>query len=55
VEKKKLAIAEHRSQVSVIPYGDGMLGLNRWRAVYADPMEASPAGNYAEVFLRVEL
>ncbi|HEV2173622.1 MAG TPA: PIG-L deacetylase family protein [Nitrospira sp.] len=55
VEKKKLAIAEHRSQVSVIPYGDGMLGLNRWRAVYADPMEASPAGAYAEVFLRVVL
>ena len=55
VEKKKSAIAEHRSQVTVIPYGEGMLGLNRWRAVYADPMEASPAGTYAEVFIRVEL
>ena len=53
VEKKKLAIAEYRSQVGVIPYGEGMLGLNRWRAVYADPMEASPVGDYAEVFLRV--
>ena len=53
VEKKRLAIAEHRSQVTVIPYGEGMLGLNRWRAVYADPKEASPAGAYAEVFLRV--
>lgn len=53
VEKKKLAIAEHRSQVEVIPYGEGMLGLNRWRAVYADPMEAAPAGRYAEVFLRM--
>jgi N-acetylglucosamine malate deacetylase 1 len=55
VEKKKLAIAEHRSQVATIPYGEGMLGLNRWRAVYADPMEASPAGSYAEAFLRVAL
>lgn len=55
VEKKQLAIAEHRSQATVIPYGEGMLGLNRWRAVYADPMEASPAGSYAEVFIRVEL
>jgi len=55
VEKKKLAIAEHRSQVTVIPYGEGMLALNRWRAVYADPMEASPAGTYAEVFIRVVL
>jgi LmbE family N-acetylglucosaminyl deacetylase len=50
VEKKRLAIAEHRSQVTVIPYGEGMLGLNRWRAVYADPMEDAPAGTYAEVF-----
>jgi LmbE family N-acetylglucosaminyl deacetylase len=55
VEKKKLAIAEYRSQVATIPYGDGMLGLNRWRAVYADPMEEAPAGTYAEAFLRVAL
>ena len=53
VAKKMAAIAEHRSQVTVIPYGEGMLGLNRWRAVYADPMEDAPAGTYAEVFLRV--
>lgn len=55
VEKKKVAIAEHRSHVATIPYGDGVLGLNRWRAVYADPMAETPAGNYAEVFLRVVL
>lgn len=55
VEKKKVAIAEHRSHVATIPYGDGVLGLNRWRAVYADPMAETPAGNYAEVFLRVAL
>jgi N-acetylglucosamine malate deacetylase 1 len=55
VEKKRLAIAEYRSQVATIPYGDGVLGLNRWRAVFADPMEDAPAGTYAEVFLRVAL
>ena len=54
MEKKKLAIEEYRSQVEPIPYGDGVIGLNRWRAVFADPMEAAPAGTYAEVFLRVE-
>jgi LmbE family N-acetylglucosaminyl deacetylase len=55
VEKKKLALAEYRSQVATIPYGEGVLGLNRWRAVFADPMEAAPAGTYAEAFLRVAL
>jgi LmbE family N-acetylglucosaminyl deacetylase len=55
LEKKKLAIAEHRSQVATIPYGDGMLALNRWRAVYADPFAEAPVGTYAEAFLRVAL
>ena len=31
VAKKMAAIAEHRSQVATIPYGEGVLGLNRWR------------------------
>lgn len=55
VAKKMLAIAEHKSQVAAIPYGEGVLGLNRWRAVFADPKEQAPAGAYAEVFRRVEL
>lgn len=55
VTKKILAIAEHRSQVATIPYGEGVLGLNRWRAVFADPKASAPAGAYAEVFLRVAL
>jgi LmbE family N-acetylglucosaminyl deacetylase len=55
VAKKSLAIAEHRSQVATIPYGEGVLGLNRWRAVFADPKASAPAGLYAEVFLRVVL
>ncbi len=53
VEKKRSAIAEYQSQVATIPYGEGVVGLNRWRAVFADPMEDAPAGTYAEVFLRV--
>ena len=53
VGKMSLAIAEHRSQVATIPYGDGVLGLNRWRAVFADPKATAPGGVYAEVFLRV--
>jgi len=55
VAKKMLAIAEHRSQVATIPYGEGVLGLNRWRAVFADPKASVPAGAYAEVFLRITL
>lgn len=55
VAKKMLAIAEHHSQVATIPYGEGVLGLNRWRAVFADPNASAPAGAYAEVFRRVEI
>jgi LmbE family N-acetylglucosaminyl deacetylase len=55
VDKKKLAIEEHRSQVATIPYGEGMLALNRWRAIYAEPFADAPAGAYAEAFLRVAL
>ncbi len=55
VTKKSLAIGEHRSQVATIPYGEGVLGLNRWRAVFADPKASAPGGVYAEVFLRVAL
>ena len=51
VAKKLLAIAEHRSQSASIPYGEGILGLNRWRAVFADPWADRPVGAYAEVFL----
>lgn len=53
VAKKMAAIAEHQSQVATIPYGEGVLGLNRWRAVFADPRASAPAGVYAEVFRRI--
>jgi len=51
--KKMAAIAEHKSQVATIPYGEGIMGLNRWRAVFADPKASAPAGVYAEVFRRI--
>jgi LmbE family N-acetylglucosaminyl deacetylase len=55
VAVKMAAIAEHQSQVATIPYGEGVLGLNRWRAVFADPKASAPAGLYAEVFRRVTI
>jgi N-acetylglucosamine malate deacetylase 1 len=55
VAKKMAAIAEHRSQVATIPYGEGVLGLNRWRALFADPKAPAPAGQYAEVFRRITI
>lgn len=55
VAKKMAAIAEHRSQVATIPYGEGVLGLNRWRAVFADPKASAPVGQYAEAFRRIAI
>jgi LmbE family N-acetylglucosaminyl deacetylase len=55
VAKKLLAIAEHRSQIASIPYGEGVLGLNRWRAIFADPQAGALRGMYAEAFLSVGL
>ena len=55
VAKKMAAIAEHRSQVATIPYGEGVLGLNRWRAIFADPNASAPAGQYAEAYRRITI
>ncbi|THJ13093.1 MAG: PIG-L family deacetylase [Nitrospira sp. CG24C] len=55
VAKKMAAIAEHHSQVATIPYGEGVLGLNRWRAVFAHPKASAPAGQYAEAFRRITI
>ena len=55
VAQKMAAIAEHRSQIATIPYGEGVLGLNRWRAVFADPKATAPQGQYAEVFRRITI
>lgn len=51
VGKKLLAIAEHKSQITSIPYGEGVTGLNRWRAIFADIQATQPKGAFAEVFI----
>jgi LmbE family N-acetylglucosaminyl deacetylase len=53
MRKKLKAIDAHQSQLASIPYADGIQGLNRWRAVFADPKQMHPPAQYAEVFLRL--
>lgn len=53
VEKKLTAINCHKSQVKDIAYGEGMLGLNRWRAVFSDPHSISKT-SYKEVFIKLK-
>ena len=53
MDKKLQAIAKHQSQLASIPYGEGITGLNRWRAVFADPQQTSLQSTYAEVFLKL--
>lgn len=52
---KLRAIGEHQSQVAAIPYSDGVAGLNRWRAVFADPKQEKVTGAFAEVFVKLKL
>jgi LmbE family N-acetylglucosaminyl deacetylase len=53
MDKKLKAIGKHQSQLASIPYAEGVAGLNRWRAVFADPQGTSAPTIYAEVFLRL--
>lgn len=53
LETKVAAIGEHKTQVAAVPYIDGIVGLNRWRAVFADPNQSKVEAEYAEVFLRL--
>ena len=53
IGKKIQAIQEHKSQIASIPYAEGVTGLNRWRAIFADPDESGPGCAFAEVFLRI--
>lgn len=53
IGKKLQAIAEHRSQIACVPYTEGVMGLNRWRAVFADPKQDSTQASFAEVFLQL--
>lgn len=49
ISVKLKAINCHQSQVSNKPYDLGIAGLNKWRAVFADPHRVTKA-KYAEVF-----
>jgi N-acetylglucosamine malate deacetylase 1 len=53
--KKIQAIEAHKSQIASIPYGEGIVGLNRWRAVFANPQQPAPQGCFAEAFLSLKL
>ena len=53
METKLAAIKEHRSQTAAIQYDEGIAGLNRWRAVFADPHQDNSPASYAEVFIRL--
>jgi N-acetylglucosamine malate deacetylase 1 len=52
---KLKAIAEHQSQLAAIPYAEGITGLNRWRAVFADPKQEKVTATFAEVFLKLTI
>jgi N-acetylglucosamine malate deacetylase 1 len=54
IGKKLEAIGEHHSQLASIPYADGISGLNRWRAVFADPEQTKVQTAFAEVFLKLK-
>lgn len=54
IGKKILAIEEHKSQIASIPYSDGVVGLNRWRAVFADSQQQKTKGVFAEVFISIK-
>jgi len=51
---KIFAIQQHRSQVATIPYAEGVMGLNRWRAVFADPEQTENRLTYAEAFIALK-
>ena len=52
---KLKAIGEHKSQLAAIPYAEGITGLNRWRAIFADPKQENVTAAFAEVFLKLKL
>ncbi len=52
---KLRAIGEHQSQLAAIPYAEGITGLNRWRAIFADPKQEKVTAAFAEVFLKLKI
>jgi len=53
LETKLAAIREHSSQTAAIQYDEGIAGLNRWRAVFAEPHQLKSPASYAEVFIKL--
>jgi LmbE family N-acetylglucosaminyl deacetylase len=53
LKTKLAAIREHSSQTAAIQYDEGIVGLNRWRGVFADPRQDESPARYAEVFIRL--
>lgn len=53
LKTKLVAIRAHESQTMTIPYDEGVRGLNRWRAVFAEPSEQAAPCEFAEVFLKL--
>jgi LmbE family N-acetylglucosaminyl deacetylase len=51
--QKLRAIHEHKSQIAALPFAEAVAGLNRWRAVFADPQAKQIETLYAEVFVRL--
>ena len=51
VEIKRKAIQAHKSQCEVMNFEEAILGLNRYRG----EMHSWPGGNFAEVFVKMEL
>lgn len=54
ISSKIAAVQAHKSQIAVVPYTEGILGLNRWRAVFADPGQMENKATFAEVFVRLK-
>jgi N-acetylglucosamine malate deacetylase 1 len=54
ISKKIASVQAHKSQIAVVPYTEGILGLNRWRAVFADPAQTESRATFAEVFVRLK-
>lgn len=50
---KLMAISAHKSQLASVPYGEGVVGLNRWRALFADPHQNGNLGAFAEAFVKL--
>jgi len=55
IGKKIQAISEHKSQVACISYAEGVTGLNRWRAIFADPQQTKSGTAFAEAFIRCSI